>query len=171
MSQNLQARYKCIAHRVQCMLNVIWTLKGCMLFMLARMTSGTTYMKWIRIVAAWVVTGYIAVQIAFFTACRPFKGYWGMPPPDPQCTTLEHYAIVQATFNLSSDVFIIAIPLPMLMSLALPLKQKIGLCVLFSMGTFVVSSSSCQNVASVANVTHLDPRGNPYQSLQSIKCI
>jgi hypothetical protein len=120
------------------MLNVIWTLKACMLLMLARMTTGTTHIKWIRIVAVWVTVGYIAVQIAFFTACRPFTGYWGMPPPNPQCTTLQHFAIVQATFNLSSDVLIIALPIPMLASLSLPLKQKIGLGILFSMGTFVV---------------------------------
>jgi hypothetical protein len=122
----------------QCMLNVIWVLKACMLFMFARVTVGTTHIKWIRFVAAYVVVGWIAVEIAFFTACRPFNGYWAVPPPNPQCTTLEHFAIVQATFNISSDLFIIAIPIPMIASLSLPLKQKIGLGLLFSMGTFVV---------------------------------
>jgi hypothetical protein len=122
------------------MLNVIWVLKACMLFMFARMTMGTKYIKWIKFVAIYVAVGWVAVQITFFTACRPFRGYWGMPPPNPQCTTLEHYAIVQATFNLSSDVLIIAIPIPMIASLSLPTKQKIGLGVIFSMGTFVVRS-------------------------------
>lgn len=120
------------------MLNVIWTLKACMLFMFARMATGTTHIKWIRLVAIWVVIGYIAVQIAFFTACRPFKGYWGMPPPNPQCTTLEHFAIVQAAFNLSSDMMIIALPITLIASLSLPLKQKLGLIALLGMGTFVV---------------------------------
>jgi hypothetical protein len=122
------------------MLNVIWTLKACMLFMFARMTVGTTHIKWIRFVAAWVIVGWVAVQIAFFTACRPFNGYWAVPPPNPQCTTLEHFAIVQATFNISSDLLIIAVPIPMIISLSLPTKQKIGLGLLFSMGTFVVRS-------------------------------
>jgi hypothetical protein len=121
------------------MLNVIWVLKACMLFMFARMTTGTTHIKWIRFVAAYVALGWIAVEIAFFTACRPFNGYWAVPPPNPQCTTLEHFAIVQATFNISSDLLIIAVPIPMIASLSLPLKQKIGLGLLFSMGTFVVS--------------------------------
>lgn len=125
-------------HR-QCMLNVIWTLKACMLFMFARMTSGTTHMKWLKIVATWVAIGWVSVEIAFFTACRPFSGYWAMPPPNPQCTTLEHFAIVQATFNISSDLLIIAVPIPMVISLKLPTKQKLGLGLLFSMGTFVVS--------------------------------
>jgi hypothetical protein len=124
----------------QCMLNVIWSLKVCMLFMFARMLTGTTNMRWIKAVAVWVVVGWVAVEIAFFSACRPFVGYWAVPPPDPQCTTLEHFAIVQATFNLSSDVLIIAMPVPMITSLSLPMKQKAVLGILFGMGTFVVSS-------------------------------
>jgi hypothetical protein len=111
-----------------------------MLFMFARMTSGTTHIKWIKLVAAWVIIGYIAVQIAFWTACTPIRGYWSVPAISPQCTTLQHFAIVQATFNISSDLLIIAIPIPMIVSLALPLKQKISLGLLFSMGTFVVRS-------------------------------
>ncbi|KAI4916448.1 hypothetical protein J4E85_010103 [Alternaria conjuncta] len=125
----------------QCMLNVIWSLKACMLFMFARMLTGTTNMKWIKVAALWVVIGWFAVQITFFSACRPFVGYWAVPPPNPQCTTLEHFAIVQATFNISSDVLIIAVPIPMIMSLTLPLKQKVVLGILFSMGIFVVRSS------------------------------
>ncbi|CAO2656833.1 Nn.00g056360.m01.CDS01 [Neocucurbitaria sp. VM-36] len=136
----------------QCMLNVIWLLKACMLFMFARMISGTSYIKWIRIVAAYVIVGWVAVQIAFFTACRPFVGYWGMPPPNPQCTTLEHFAIVQATFNLSSDLLIIAIPIPMVASLSLPLKQKLGLGVLFSMGTFVIIAAILTKVYNLSDV-------------------
>ncbi|KAF2035787.1 hypothetical protein EK21DRAFT_96415 [Setomelanomma holmii] len=136
----------------QCMLNVIWVLKACMLFMFARMTSGTTHMKWIRLIAAWVIVGYVAVQVAFFTACRPFNGYWAVPPPNPQCTTLEHFAIVQATFNISSDLLIIAVPIPMVASLSLPLKQKIGLGMLFSMGTFVIVAAILTKYFNLSNV-------------------
>ncbi|KAF3001884.1 hypothetical protein E8E13_005710 [Curvularia kusanoi] len=136
----------------QCMLNIIWVLKACMLLMFARMTSGTTHIKWIKCVAVYVAIGYVAVQIAFFTACRPFKGYWAVPVPDPQCTTLVHYAMVQATFNLSSDLLIIAIPIPMVMSLTLPLRQKIGLGLLFSMGTFVIIAAILTKVYNLSDV-------------------
>ncbi|KAF1840044.1 uncharacterized protein K460DRAFT_421700 [Cucurbitaria berberidis CBS 394.84] len=136
----------------QCMLNVIWTLKACMLFMLARMASGTRHIKWIRFAAAWVIVGWVAVQIAFFAACRPFRGYWGMPPSNPQCTTLEHFAIVQACFNLSSDLLIIAIPIPIVVALSLPLKQKLGLGLLFSMGTFVIIAAILTKVYNLSDV-------------------
>ena len=153
----------------QCMLNVIWTLKACMLFMFARMTTGTSHIKWIRAVAVYATIGYIAAQIAFFTACTPFSGYWAVPVSNPQCTTLVHYAIVQATFNLSSDILIIAIPIPMIISLSLPTKQKIGLGLLFGMGTFVVRSSQ-QLLTSSVNA-HPDRRRNSYKGVQPIRHI
>lgn len=112
-----------------------------MLFMYARMTAGTSHRKWITYLSVYVALGWVAVQIAFFTACTPFEGYWGMPPPNPQCTTLEHYAMINAVFNLSSDVCMLLIPLPMLISLSLPLKQKLVLAIVFSMGIFVVRLS------------------------------
>ncbi|KAF1932253.1 uncharacterized protein M421DRAFT_54351 [Didymella exigua CBS 183.55] len=136
----------------QCMLNVIWSLKACMLLMFARMTSGTRHIKWIKIVAIYVFVGWVAVQIAFFTACMPFSGYWAIPVSNPQCTTLQHFAIVQATFNLSSDVLIIAVPIPMVVSLNLPIRQKIGLGVLFSMGTFVIIAAILTKVYNLSNV-------------------
>jgi hypothetical protein len=120
------------------MLNVIWTLKGSMLFMYARMIAGTTHRKWINYLGIYVVVGWVAMQITFFTVCRPFSGYWAMPPPDPQCTTFERYAKIQAVFNLTSDFCMLLIPVPMLQSLSLPLKQKLVLGVIFSMGLFVV---------------------------------
>jgi hypothetical protein len=109
-----------------------------MLFMYARISSGTTHRRFVKYLSIYVGLGWLAVEIAFFTTCRPFNGYWGMPPPDPQCTTLEHYAMVQAVFNLSSDFCMILIPMPMLVSLKLPLKQKLVLGIVFSMGVFVV---------------------------------
>lgn len=91
-----------------------------------------------------------------------------MPPPNPQCTTLEHFAIVQATFNISSDVLIIAIPVPMLVSLSLPTKQKIGLGVLFSMGTFVVRFELKVPQLCYLLIQRLDHRCNSDQGLQSV---
>jgi hypothetical protein len=130
---------------VQCMLTHIWVIKVCMLLMFSRMTSRTIYLKWIKVVAVVVALGYIAVQVTFFTVCRPFTGYWSVPPPNPQCSTRQHYAIVQAIFNISTDLFIIAVPMPMVASLTLPIKQKIGLGILFSMGIFVVRC--CQSIS------------------------
>jgi len=121
------------------MLNVIYTLKACLLFLYSRLTVGTRPQQSVKYLAIYVAIGWTATQIAFFTTCRPFSGYWAVPPPDPQCTTFEHYAIIQACFNISSDFFMILIPIPIIISLRLPQKQKSVLILVFSMGVFVVS--------------------------------
>ncbi|KAF2270552.1 hypothetical protein CC78DRAFT_451095 [Lojkania enalia] len=136
----------------QAMLNVIWSLKACMLFMYSRMTTGTSHLRYVKYLAIYVVLGWIAVEVAFFTACRPFNGYWGVPPPSPQCTTLETYAKVQAVFNISSDLFMLLIPFPMVVSLSLPLKQKVVLGIVFSMGTFVIIAAILTKVYNLSDV-------------------
>ncbi|KAE9980130.1 hypothetical protein EG328_000495 [Venturia inaequalis] len=140
----------------QAMLNVIYTLKACLLIMYSRLTNGTTHKKWVKYLSLYVLTGWVATEVAFFTACTPFSGYWAVPPPDPQCTTLQHYAYVQAAFNISSDLMMLFIPIPMFSSLRLPWKQKIVLCGVFSMGIFVIIASILTKVFNLTNIYNVD---------------
>jgi len=32
--------------------------------------------------AYYVAMGFVACELTFFLACRPFTGYWAVPPPD-----------------------------------------------------------------------------------------
>lgn len=134
------------------MLNVIYTIKACMLIMYTRLTLGLTTQKLVRYLAIYVAIGWCATEIAFFTACRPFNGYWAMPPPDPQCTTLQHYAIVQCCFNISSDALMLFIPLPLITRLSMPWKQKGVLLVIFSMGIFVIVAAILTKVFNLTNI-------------------
>lgn len=143
------------------MLNLIYTLKACMLCIYNRLTTQLRVQRFVKALSIYVACGYVGTQFAFFFACRPFKGYWAMPPPSrqcllwfctaeksatktdmisAQCTTLQHYAEAQACFNISSDAFMLAISLPLLLTASLPLKQKIVLTGIFGMGTFIVSA-------------------------------
>src|ERR1700709_1197569 len=123
------------------MLNVIYCIKACMLLMYTRLTLGLTAQRLVIYLSIYVAIGWLATEIAFFTACRPFAGYWAMPPPNPQCTTLQNYAIVQACFNISSDTLMLFIPLPLITRLSMPWKQKGILLIIFSMGVFVIAAA------------------------------
>jgi len=134
------------------MLNVIYLIKICMLLMYTRLTLGLQVQKMVLYLSVYVAVGWVATEIAFFTACTPFVGYWAMPPPNPQCTTLEHYAIVQACFNISSDTLMLLIPLPLITRLNVPWKQKFILMLIFSMGIFVVLAAVLTKVFNLANI-------------------
>jgi hypothetical protein len=134
------------------MLNVIYTIKCCMLLMYTRLTLGTQIQKMVQYLGIYVLIGWISTEIAFFTACRPFSGYWAMPPPNPQCTTLQHYAIVQACFNISSDTLMLFIPIPLVTRLNMPWKQKSVLLVIFSMGLFVILAAILTKYFNLSNI-------------------
>src|ERR1700728_4087032 len=134
------------------MLNVIYTIKACMLILYTRLTLGLTVQRLVRYLAIYVAIGWCVTEIAFFTACRPFNGYWAMPPPDPQCTTLQHYALVQGCFNVSSDALMLCIPLPLITRLAMPWKQKGVLLVIFSMGIFVILAALLTKIFNLTNI-------------------
>lgn len=143
---------KIVVVQEQAMLNVIYTVKACLLFMYYRLTMGLKQQKAVKTLAIYVVLCWIGTQFAFFFACRPFHGYWAVPPPNPQCTTFEHYAIAQACFNLSSDTLMLMIPLPLLFGARLPMKQKLILSIVFGLGIFVIIAAVLTKVFNLSDL-------------------
>ncbi|KAA8893055.1 hypothetical protein FN846DRAFT_577565 [Sphaerosporella brunnea] len=136
----------------QAMLITIWAVKTCMLIFYSRLTSGLHARRAVKALAIYVVMGFIACELTFFFACRPFKGYWAVPPPDPQCATLVHYATVNAIFNISSDVVMMFIPMPLLIASKLPMKQKVAICTIFMLGVFVIIAAILTKIFNLSNI-------------------
>src|SRR6185437_15249858 len=59
----------------QAMLNVIYTIKACMLILYGRLTMGLNQERAVKLIAVYVACGWVGSEIAFFSACRPFHGY------------------------------------------------------------------------------------------------
>jgi hypothetical protein len=71
------------------MLLTIWPMKAAMLFLYARITSGSNLVqrRLLKGVAFWVVLAFIGDEIALFTICRPLQQYWAVPVTDGEHTT------------------------------------------------------------------------------------
>lgn len=134
------------------MLNVIYTIKICLLVMYSRLTLGLGQQIAINYLSIYVGIGWLATEFTFFLACRPFRGYWAVPPPSSQCATLQRYAIVQGIFNMSSDFGMILIPLPLVLGMTIPWRQKIVLVIIFGMGIFVMIAALLTKVFNLSNV-------------------
>lgn len=134
------------------MLNVIYAIKICLLIMYSRLTLGLNQQIAVRYLSIYVGMGWLATELAFFLACRPFSGYWAVPPPSPQCATLQRYAITQAIFNMSSDLIMILIPLPLVLGMTIPRRQKTVLAIIFGMGIFVIIAALLTKVYNLSNV-------------------
>ncbi|KAK2028950.1 hypothetical protein LX32DRAFT_693587 [Colletotrichum zoysiae] len=125
----------------QAMLNVIYALKACVLVFYTRLTLGLAARRFVRFLAAYVAVGWAATQVTMFAACRPFAGYWAVPPPDPQCATYERYAVLQGFFNITSDVLLLLVPLPLVSRMRIAWRQKAVLVFVFGLGLAVVAAA------------------------------
>ncbi|TVY15631.1 hypothetical protein LARI1_G006278 [Lachnellula arida] len=123
----------------QSMIMTIWGCKICLLLMYRNLTFGLKQRWAVKGVGAYVVVNWVIMESLYFGVwCRPFAQYWAVPVANIQCSAATHHLIVNAVFNITSDVMMLCIPLPLLVNSKLPRTKKLILCVLFSLGTFVI---------------------------------
>jgi hypothetical protein len=122
----------------QCMCAVQWGTKACLLTLYWRLTREFKR-HIVMAVAAYVAITYVVMESLWFAYwCRPFHDYWKTPVENTQCNTALHHLIVNISFNLSTDLLIMSIPLPLLFRTRMDLKKKLFLIFPFSMGVFTM---------------------------------
>ncbi|OCK87393.1 uncharacterized protein K441DRAFT_355767 [Cenococcum geophilum 1.58] len=125
----------------QMQIAVIWSCKACLLILYYRLTRmvATKENVAIKLLGVYVALGFVVMEILYFGVwCRPFHNYWAVPTPNSQCAALTDHRITNAVFNISSDIIMLSIALPMFIRSLLPLKRKLILCCIFSLGVFVI---------------------------------
>ncbi|KAF1951606.1 hypothetical protein CC80DRAFT_369905, partial [Byssothecium circinans] len=125
----------------QMQIAVIWSCKTCLLILyhrLTRMVAPKSNIA-IKLLAVYIALGFVVMEILYFSVwCRPFRDYWTIPTTSPQCSALTNHRITNAVFNISSDLLMLSIALPIFIQSLLPLKRKLILCAIFSLGIFVI---------------------------------
>ncbi|KAL4934015.1 uncharacterized protein BDV17DRAFT_278997 [Aspergillus undulatus] len=123
----------------QCMLISTWGVKTCLVTMYWKLTHRLRWHIFVQILAGYVALGFAVIEITYFAVyCRPFSQYWAVPVENAQCATYQHYSITQAVFNISSDAFMLAIPIPLLKGTQMPIRKKILLISVLGLGVFVM---------------------------------
>ena len=74
-----------------------------------------------------------------------------VPTPSVQCDAATNHLITNAVFNLTSDVAMLAVGLPMFLRLSLRLSKKIPLIAIFSLGIFVIVAAILNKVYSFSD--------------------
>ncbi|KAG0126459.1 hypothetical protein HOY82DRAFT_628048 [Tuber indicum] len=135
----------------QAMLILIWGIKGCMILMYNRLTTRLQQQMLVRAVGVYIAAGFVAIELAWFLSCRPFNGYWALPVPMEQCATYQHYSIVQASFNISSDLMMLGIAIPLFLRARVPNKKKLILVGIFGCGIFVILAAILNKYYNFSN--------------------
>ncbi|TVY44165.1 hypothetical protein LOCC1_G005916 [Lachnellula occidentalis] len=119
----------------QSMLASTWLVKLCIWSFVLRIAAKTKYERYMFFLLIYIVVSYITIQVCYFAIlCRPFGQYWAMPVQNPQCTTYQHYSIIQMVFNISSDLALFFVPLAIAKEVKLPFKRKALVIIPFLMG-------------------------------------
>ncbi|KAK2601785.1 hypothetical protein QQS21_004669 [Conoideocrella luteorostrata] len=96
----------------------------------------------VKIVAGYVTFGFVIMEILYLGVwCRPFNQYWAVPPNSTQCSAATNHLITNAVLNISSDIMIILIPMPVFLQSKLALKKKLILTGVFALGGFTILSA------------------------------
>lgn len=99
-------------------------------------------LRWLRYsaYAGIFVTGsfYFACMVAFSVLCAPENGQTQLSYlsalASPKCARSRALVLAQGIVNVVSDLYLIALPMPAIWSLQMPLKRKLGVAAMISTG-------------------------------------
>lgn len=97
-----------------------------------RIFATRTYRLLVWATATFVLLWLLTIEVVLGFACRPVQAFWGAAPGT--CLDLVVFGYFTNITNLVADLWIFALPIPMLLGLQAKLSKKIGLCFLFSVG-------------------------------------
>ncbi|AEO61141.1 hypothetical protein MYCTH_2121009 [Thermothelomyces thermophilus ATCC 42464] len=117
---------------------LLWTLKTAWLFFFKRLGDGVGNMSLkINIGFVLVFVTFFGTFFAILFGCYPVEKHWQIyPDPGNFCypAVSRLQAIVLITTNLTTDFYIISIPMPMVWSARISTPKKMGLCIMFCGG-------------------------------------
>lgn len=130
---------------------MLYNVVAAILFCLATgLAKGSILLFYLRIfpskpmrMAIWGVfaftIGYsVASALVNVFSCNPIQGSWRLEESATAvCINRPAFYFAQASFGIATDIATVILPLPMLKSLHLPLKQKVGVSLVLTMGAFV----------------------------------
>ncbi|VUC28230.1 unnamed protein product [Clonostachys rosea] len=101
--------------------------------------------KWFKM-ATWatiaIIIGYtIGINLPLIFACQPIQKSWDATITHGHCLNLPSLYIATAVANIVSDIILFILPLPMVVGLHIPRRQKIGLVIIFGIGSLTVITS------------------------------
>ncbi|KAF9892322.1 hypothetical protein FE257_002099 [Aspergillus nanangensis] len=84
----------------------------------------------------------IAYMITMFTACIPLRAYWETLQSDSEnCTNKSSATMSFSITNMVTDLMVLVVPIPVLWNLKLPMRERLGLIALMSLGLLACVAS------------------------------
>ncbi|KHN96598.1 uncharacterized protein MAM_05541 [Metarhizium album ARSEF 1941] len=137
--------------------SLIWTLKACMLFLYGRLTLDLKQRQLVKTTAVVCAAAYVATIAVVWLHCTPIRKKWQIHPyPGDACAkgTPVHYTLVVT--NVSTDLMIMAIPLPLLWKVQMPRLRKLLCGVWLCTGGFIMLAAIVRFILCIKHATSTD---------------
>ncbi|KAF2468320.1 uncharacterized protein BDR25DRAFT_202666, partial [Lindgomyces ingoldianus] len=124
--------------------NVTWTLStvGCKLAVLKLylvIFQGPKFKRVIWVVMAGCVVYAIVLIPIFIAACNPVRASWDPLLHEEKCWPWMYHSLAALSLNVLLDVTIVAMPLPVVWKIKMPMRKKVGVSAMFSLGLSIVA--------------------------------
>ncbi|KAF3937331.1 hypothetical protein ABW19_dt0203210 [Dactylella cylindrospora] len=120
--------------------SLLWCLKLAVLDFLRRIIRRMRWEKTIIIVfSVALALTYIIASVAVFVECRPFELWWQINPDPGPCVQGNLWLITYEIGNMITDLMLIAVPFPLVFKAKISIKRRLQLCLIFSLGFFLVA--------------------------------
>lgn len=93
----------------------------------------TRYLIYFGIASTFAV--YMTTSAYFGYLCIPRPGQTWLERISGQCTKSRPVIICQGIFAVISDLYLFILPIPIVWRLQVPLRKRIGICVIFATGS------------------------------------
>ncbi|KAN0120355.1 hypothetical protein V8E51_002563 [Hyaloscypha variabilis] len=93
--------------------------------------------KFISFLMVWMATNCLIFCFVVVFQCKPISAYWTLSFVPQHCINERIHLVIQGTFNILYDFCVVLIPIPIVLHLNLPLRQRIIVAHLFGMGFIV----------------------------------
>lgn len=104
-----------------------------MLLLYIEIFAKKVFRLWAYGFVAIVTAFWIGIIITILASCRPIRAKWHPEMPatyDDVCTE----ELAAAAISMFLDVLIVAVPLPIVWKLQMPLRKRVGVSVTFGLG-------------------------------------
>ncbi|KAH7354252.1 hypothetical protein B0T11DRAFT_342368 [Plectosphaerella cucumerina] len=144
--------------------SIVYTVPTCLskiviLLFLLEINHNNKWYRWSVYTAMFVVAGSsTAIFFSSLFPCQPFQKNYDITFPPDQGTCIDRPAMFQATAALGvvTDIIIILIPVPMVLRLHISQSKKIGLLVLFAIGSATVVTSIIRLALLISALDEVD---------------
>ncbi|VUC29857.1 unnamed protein product [Clonostachys rosea] len=130
---------------------LVWCLKGTMVCFFMRMTMGLSQQRLVNYIGIACIVSYVAVFLTITFGCFPVHLNWQVvPDPGRKCTLKTQNFFVMTVLNVITDAAILYVPLPLLWTLRVPIRQKFVIGILLSSGIFVIAAALIRIVSTLS---------------------